>query len=76
MVDTVLAKHRVDPGKADGVREHFDSMAEDRELVECTLAVEETCTEAAFLDENDEAVPPWVRGTDTDPTCARMAVLT
>ena len=30
---------------------------------------------AKLAHEADERVPLWVRGTDMDPTCARMAVL-
>jgi hypothetical protein len=54
MVDAVLSSRRVDPEKVTLLREHFESLAADRELVERALDAEGRHAEAAFLRETED----------------------
>lgn len=56
MVDAILSKRRVDPGKVEQLRNHFETLADDHALVERALAAENVYTEAAFLREEDDGV--------------------
>jgi predicted nuclease with TOPRIM domain len=56
MVDAILSKRRVDPTKVEQLRDHFETLEDDRELVERALAAENVYTEAAFLRETDDEV--------------------
>jgi hypothetical protein len=78
MVDAILSKRRVDPAKVEQLRDHFETLEDDRDLVERALAAESVYTEAAFLrDEGDEVTlyyymerddefPPDVSPADLD----------
>lgn len=58
MVDVVLSRRRVDPEKVSLLRDHFDSLATEREVVERALDAEGHHTEAAFLREADDGDDP------------------